>query len=477
MEDLSLKIFRESFRLEDKILANCFHQGHVIDYIYDKLKPEDFYKAGNLERYQAIRSLYEKAEPITLISVDSELARMGHPFRAVQVLNNPTLGYNIFQEPSIEHMVKLILEFSLRRKFLNQVRQASSSLLDLSQDVFELLENMAKFTQDSEAVFMGFKPLVSLQEVNNQSIERLRLRMQGKGLEGLSTGFKGLDELTGGWQKSDLIILAARPSMGKTYYASTFARNAAREGANVLLFSLEMNQDQISDRAIVLEHSLEYKTWLYENDLDNQGRIVSNKRYRSSNNLSEELVSQLEQAADLSSYIYEGILVDDSGSLTSAEITGRIRRESRKLAQKNQELNLVLIDYIQLANYEAKGLSNANLNVGAFVKDLKGIAKELNIPVIALSQLNRAVENRADKMPRLSDLRESGEIEQHADVVMFCMRPEYYGIPEIEGVQTNHLSLLKFAKHRNGGLETHFHRMYTPTGAILEEEDFFATPF
>ena len=272
-----------------------------------------------------------------------------------------------------------------------------------------------------------------MQSLMHEAILEIEARKDHKdGLTGVASGFTELDRVTGGWQKSDLVIIAARPGMGKTAFVVSAMRNAAVDfGSGVAIFSLEMSSVQLVNRMISAEAEL-------EGDKIKKGRLADHEW--------EQLVHKTSRLTEAP------IFIDDTPGLSILELRAKCRR-----LKAQHDIQLVIIDYLQLMSGDTTKNSSGNREqeIASISRALKGIAKELNVPVIALSQLSRAVETRGgDKRPQLSDLRESGSIEQDADMVMFLYRPEYYNITEDEeGLPTTGMGEVIIAKHRNGSLE------------------------
>jgi replicative DNA helicase len=326
----------------------------------------------------------------------------------------------------------VITEMAIKRALISVASEIQHDAYEDTTDVFHLLDKTESslFEISESNIRKNYENMRSLMA---QAIDELQERKNHKdGLTGVPSGFTALDRMTSGWQRSDLIIIAARPGMGKTAFVVSALRNAAVEfNQPVAIFSLEMSSVQLVNRLISAEAELESEKIKKGNLAEYEWQQLIHK----TNKLSEA-----------------PIYIDDTPALSILELRAKCRR-----LKAQHDVQLVVIDYLQLMSGDAsKGGGNREQEIASISRALKGIAKELNIPVIALSQLSRAVETRGgDKRPQLSDLRESGSIEQDADMVMFLYRPEYYGITEDDqGMPTQGTGEVIIAKHRNGSLDT-----------------------
>ena len=390
--------------------------------ILEILTPEDFYRSAHQRIFEAITDLFSRSEPVDLVTLANILKENGH---LEDIGGAAFLSKLVDTAPmavNAAHYAKIVHDKASVRRLIaksNQIVQKCfedrgnvDELIDFAeQSVFEIAENKSR---------KSFHSISSLIEKN---IDQLEERQGNKTLiTGVPTGFTDLDYLTSGFQPSDLIILAARPSMGKTAFALNMARNTAVESNTaVALFSLEMSKEQLSKRMLCAE-----------------ARVDSHRL--SGGFLSNDDWTNLTQAASVLSEA--PIFIDDSPDLNSLDI----RAKARRLKMDNK-LGLVIIDYLQLMQGR-RNIERRDLEISEISRSLKGLAKELEIPVIALSQLNRKLEERTDKRPKLSDLRESGALEQDADVVMFIYRDEVYN--RDENNPNAGKSEIIVAKHRNG---------------------------
>ena len=419
---------------EVSLLGSILIKDEVITSVADKINGSDFYEKRHGIIYEHMLKLYEKHKPVDLLTLSSslkdsdELEQVGGSSYLTELTNAvPTAAHG-------EHYADLVAEKSTRRKLI----RASEDIVNLSfgdgeSSVQEILEEAEKrlFAVSQHTTKQD---LVSIEQILAEGFDRLDDLHKNKGqLRGVRSGWRDLDNKTAGLQKSDLIILAARPAMGKTAFVLNLAQNVAiHEKQAVLFFSLEMSKDQLVDRMLSSESGVD--AW--------------NIR---TGNLSDEDFEKLGHAmGELSE---APIYIDDTPGITVLEMRTKARREAQK-----HPLGLIVIDYLQLMSGGRSGGSEFNRvqEVSEISRSLKLIARELNVPVIALSQLSRSVESRHPQIPQLADLRESGSIEQDADIVAFLYREDYYN-PETD---RQHITDLILAKHRNGPtgrIELYFH--------------------
>lgn len=403
-----------------------------LDYSIDLLQPDVFYDPRHQVIFSAILKLYEGNHPVDLMTVIQELKReeklslAGGDHYIIEL----TLG--VSSSAHIEYHVRVILEKYILRSLINVSANVIDNSYKESTDVFELLDKAEQsfFEITNGTIKKGFDTANSLVKQAIESITSLRDK---EGLSGIPSGFSALDKETGGWQNSDLIIIAARPAMGKTAFLLSMARNIAVEhNIPLALFSLEMASVQLITRMISSETG------------------ISSEKLRKGQ-MPEEDWQKL--FANVSALENAPLYIDETPSLSVFDFRAKCRRLVMQHGVK-----IIMVDYLQLmtANSGGKGAGNREQEIAMISRSLKAIAKELNVPVIALSQLSRSVENRPGKRPQLSDLRESGAIEQDADIVSFIFRPEYYKItqwdndPPGEETPTENQAELIIAKHRNG---------------------------
>jgi len=398
--------------------------------VLDLLTSKSFYNEAHQKIFQAILELSLDHQPIDYLTVIERLKKNAH----LEEIGGPhyiaQLTSRVASAAHIEYHAKIIAQKFIQRELIRLSSEIQSQAYDDSIDVDDLLE----FSQ--QAVFEVAsgnikKETERIDTIIQQAIDQIEEASKREdGLSGVPSGYSSLDRITSGWQRSDMVILAARPSMGKTAFVLSMARNmAVNHNQGVAFFSLEMSSIQLVNRLISSETEL-------------GGEKIRNGK------LADYEWQQLEyKIKDLSK---ARIFIDDTPAISIFEL----RSKCRKLKIK-ENIDIIIIDYLQLMSGPPETKGNREQEVSTISRGLKAIAKELNLPIIALSQLNRSVEMRAgDKRPQLSDLRESGAIEQDADIVMFIHRPEKMGITEdSEGNSTHGLAEIIIAKHRNGAIE------------------------
>lgn len=403
-----------------------------LDHSIDLLTPDVFYDPRHQVIFTTILKLYEGNHPVDLMTIIQELKKEEKLPLAGGDHYIVDLTMGVSSSAHIEYHVRVILEKYILRSLINVSANVIDSSYKESTDVFELLDKAEQsfFEITNGTIKKGFDTANSLVK---QAIETIKSLKDKEGISGVPSGFRDIDKETGGWQNSDLIIIAARPAMGKTAFLLSMARNiAVGHKIPMVLFSLEMASVQLITRMIASETRISSEK-LRKGTLDDEEwqRLFSN-------------VSELENAP---------LFIDETPSLSIFDF----RAKCRRLVMQHG-VRLIMVDYLQLmtAGGGGKGGGNREQEISMISRSLKAIAKELNVPVIALSQLSRSVETRPGKRPQLSDLRESGAIEQDADIVSFIFRPEYYKIgvwdndEEGQETTTENQAELIIAKHRNG---------------------------
>ena len=427
-----LNLLPQNVEAEEAVLGAILVNPRVITKIVETLKPECFYKPAHRYIYEAMLELFNKNEKIDIISV-SDVLSYNSKLDAVggrSFIND--LSYNAITTSNVEYYAKIIQEKAIKRALINAGSEIVGDGYDMNP-IDESLDNAEKLIFDI-ASRKSTSDLVHVKDLVLNTYEKIEYRYNHQDeLIGVPTGFFDLDVVLNGLQKSDLIILAARPSMGKTAFALNIAQNVAiRAKVPVAIFSLEMSKDQLVQRMLCSEAE------------------IDSQRMKTGNMQSKDW----EKLADaMNAFAQAPIYIDHTSGCTITDIRAKCRR--LKMEEKN--LGLVLIDYLQLM--EGSGREDRMQQISAISRGLKILAKELDVPVIALSQLSRAVESRTDKRPMLSDLRESGSIEQDADIVMFIYRDDYYrkneeGEDETIKAASKGESEIIIAKHRNGALDT-----------------------
>ena len=412
----------QNIEAEESLLSAILVDNTALLEVVETLSAADFYRTAHQKIYDAITDLFDKAEPIDLVTLNNHLKEKGH---LEAVGGSAFLARLVDVVPlaaNAQHYARIVHDKAVLRRLIEKANAISKRCFQEqgpTDEIVDFAEN-AIFEIADQKARQAFYPLSKLIDVN---IDFLEEKQKNKSLvTGVPTGFGQIDNLTSGLQNSDLIILAARPSMGKTALALNIARNAAVEaGVPVAVFSLEMSKEQLSLRLLCSE-----------------ARIDSS-RLRSGFFSMEDWQRLTDAAGVLSA---APIFIDDSASLTAMEVRAKARR-----LKMDKNIGLIVIDYLQLMQGRA-GAERRDLEISEISRSLKALAKEINLPVIALSQLNRMLEQRNDRRPRLSDLRESGALEQDADVVAFIYRDEVYN--KEENNPNKGTAEIILAKQRNG---------------------------
>jgi replicative DNA helicase len=417
---------------EASLLGAILIDTDAIVKIADQISAEDFFDVKHQRIYEAITALYEKRSPIDVLTLADQLKNNGY----LDLIGGPTylteLTNFVPTAAHAEQYADIVAQKAVRRRMMSAAQDIAITSTDEAKSVKEIIEEAETklFNVSQQHVK---QTVISIETVLADSFERLDdLHKDKKSLRGIPTGFRDMDGLLAGLQRSDLFILAARPSMGKTAFALNLAHNVAVDAKEpVLLFSLEMSKEQLVDRLLSMESGVD--AWalrtgnLTDNDFEKIGQAMGT--------LSEA-----------------PIYIDDTPGITVSDMRTKARREAHQ-----RPLGLIIVDYLQLMSGGSRYASEGNRvqEISEISRGLKGVARELNVPLIALSQLSRSVENRSPQIPQLADLRESGSIEQDADVVAFIYREEYYN-PETERKK---LTDILIKKHRNGptgGVELYF---------------------
>ena len=449
------KIPPQAIDLEEAVLGAMLIDEKGVNEIIDILSPEVFYKKSHQLIYESIQRLFRESEPIDLLTVSADLKKnnnfeiIGGDFYLI------SLSQKVSSSAHIEYHSRIVQQKFIQRKLISISNEIIQKSYNESTDVIDLLDEAeSKLYDIAQNNIKGSSE--TAQNLVIQAKKRIEEISKQEGLSGVSTGFEKLDRLTSGWQPSDLVIVAARPGMGKTALALSMARNVSvQKKIPVAFFSLEMSSVQLITRLISSETGLSSDKLRTGKLADHEWQQLNIK------------VSDLESAP---------LYIDDSAALTIFEL----RAKARRLASSHG-IKLIIIDYLQLMNIGSSNKAgNREQEISTISRNLKALAKELNIPVIALSQLSRAVETRGGtKRPILSDLRESGAIEQDADIVSFLYRPEYYGITEWDDdMKTPSEGQGEFivAKHRNGALDSIKLKFVANLGKF-EDIDSFDSPF
>ena len=445
----------QAIELEEAVLGSMMIDKTAIDTVIDILNPEVFYKDQNVKIYKALFQLFQDSKPTDLLTVSEQLRKDGVLDEVGGDFYLINLTQKVASTAHVEYHARIILEKFIKRNLISISSEIIKESYDETMDVFDVLDgaeaklfevsqgNLKKASEDAGTLVS--QAIKKIEEISNQ-----------EGMSGVPTGFTKLDALTSGWQASDLVIIAARPGMGKTAFVMSMAKNMAIDfEIPVAIFSLEMSSIQLITRMISSETGL------------------TSEKLRKGNLLPHEWEQLNVKVKDLSK---APIFIDDTPSLSIFDL----RAKARRLVSQH-DIKIIIIDYLQLMTAGSKANGNREQEISMISRNLKALAKELNIPVITLSQLSRSVETRGGiKRPLLSDLRESGAIEQDADIVSFIYRPEYYGLTEWDDEErTPCTSQAEFivAKHRNGGLEN-IRMKFTGHLALFSDlEEGFITSF
>ena len=428
------KIPPQAKELEEAILGAIMLEKGAFDTVVEILKPECFYVDANQRIFKAMQSLAVKSLPIDLLTVVEELKfkedleLVGGPYYITRLTNA------VVSSANIDTHARIVLQKFIQRELIRISGEIIGDAYEDSTDVFDMLDvaESKLFEITNNHLRKNFDDIETVLIKTIHRIEDMRLRQDD--ITGVPTGFPTLDKITYGWQPTDLIVLAARPSVGKTAFALNLARSAAMHPTKptaVGFFSLEMSSSQLVQRILSAESEIHLEKIARGKLEDYEMRQLYDKG-----------INKLSKAP---------IFIDDSAALNIFELRAKCRRLKNK-----HNIGMIIIDYLQLMSGSADRNSNREQEISKISRDLKGLAKELQVPIIALSQLSREVEKRkeSNKIPQLSDLRESGAIEQDADMVLFLYRPEYHDITTNEHGESNKGdTFVKIAKHRNGSLE------------------------
>ena len=419
------KIPPNDVEAEQAVIGSMLTDKEAVSAAIEVLKPEDFYREDNRTIFEAILNLYSRSEPIDIITLKSELSSMGK-FEAVGGLEYiAELPDKVPTTANVEQYIKIVEEKSVLRNLIKTANEIITLGYDQTQEVDSIIDGAEKkiFEVMQKKNQKGYTPIKDILVETFTELEQLYNQKQR--ITGIPTGFSDLDFRTSGLHNSDLILVAARPAMGKSAFALNIATNAAvRAKVPVAIFSLEMSKEQMTSRILCSE------------------AMVDSNKVRTGKIDDEEWGKLAAASGELSE---ANIYIDDTPGISIMEIRAKCRKMK---IEKN--IGLVVIDYLQLVQGSGKRGSSREQEIAEISRSLKILAKEINVPVIALSQLSRAPEQRPDHRPMLSDLRESGSIEQDADIVMFLYRDDYYN----EDSEKKNIAEVILAKHRAGSTGT-----------------------
>ncbi|MBT3301156.1 MAG: replicative DNA helicase [Bacteroidetes bacterium] len=429
------KLPPQAVHIEEAVLGALMLEKDALIDVLDMLNADVFYRDEHKEIYRAIIGLFENSKPIDILTVTNELRNRGSLEQVGGAYYIAELTNRVGSSANIDYHTRILVEKFILRELIKISSDVQREAYDETTDVFDLLDKAERELYNvAQGNLKGsYTPMSTLITKSLEAIEEMSKNKDKGGLSGVPSGYFDLDRVTSGWQPSDLIIIASRPGMGKTSFVLSMARNASVEfGRGVAIFSLEMSSIQLVQRLISAEAELD------------------SEKLRSGNLESYEW-QQLNTKIDKLSKA--NIFIDDTPGINVFELRAKCRR-----LKSQHNIEMIIIDYLQLMNAHIDQRKNTNREqeISQISRALKGLAKELNVPVVALSQLSREVEKRgSNKRPILSDLRESGSIEQDADQVMFIYRPEYYGLTEDEDHNpVQGLAELIIAKNRHGSTTT-----------------------
>ncbi len=426
----------QNIEAEQSVLGSILIEQSAIAKISDILQPEDFYREAHRMVYRAAMILFERGEAIDFITVIDTLRREESLERAGGISYITSLANGVPTAANIVFHAKIVQEKSLLRRLIHAATDIAALGYAETEEVERVLDQAEQKILEVATRKIG-QEYAPIKEIIFSTLDKIDEMHKAKGgITGLSTGFTNLDKLTGGFQRSDLILIAARPSMGKTAFVLNVAQHmATRDKKSVAIFSLEMPREQLAMRMMCAEG------------------LIDSQRFRTGAMSSEEWKNLVDAADRLSA---SPMFIDDTAGVNAVELRNKARRIS-----KEHGLDCIIIDYLQLMDGGAHSrIDNRQQQISDISRSLKALARELQVPVIALSQLSRGPESRTSRKPMLSDLRESGSLEQDADMVAFLYREDYYN-PETE---KKNLTELIIAKNRNGPTETvelYFHKNFT----------------
>jgi replicative DNA helicase len=410
----------QNIEAEEAVLGALLIDPDAIIRLASIVRPEDFYREKNGWIYDAIFTLHERREPVDYLTVCDELERRGQLNEVGGAAFMTSLINAVPTSIHAEHYSRIVERTSTRRRLIDAAGQIAGLAYQEADDVEEVVDH-------AEQILFGVserrisRELVPIKQVLSEYYDRVEYLTRHRGeIIGIPTGFSDMDKLLGGLQRSDMVILAARPSVGKTSLALSIAHNAAKKyGQRIAFFSLEMSNEQVVQRLISAETA------------------IDSQRLRRGEIVDDEWGRFMKATSDLAETLF---FVDDTPGISALELRTKARRLHAEVG-----IDLLVVDYLQLMRGDYRS-ENRVQEISAISRALKGLARELNVPVLALSQLSRGVESRTDKRPILSDLRESGALEQDADVVIFIYRDEMYN----ENTERKNIADVIVAKHRNG---------------------------
>lgn len=422
------RILPQAVDCEEAVIGALLLEKDSLSRVSDVLTPEMFYSHTNKIIYQSIGILEKENRPVDMLTVIEQLRKDGALEQVGGVSYIAQLTQKVVSSAHIEYHSNIILQKFLARRIITDCSKIIKNAFDETKDIDDTLNEAETAIANLKDGITSSSEMQHISKLMSKSLHEMhdRIEAQEQGIQrGINTGLADLNKTTNGWQNGNLVVIAGRPAMGKTAMALHFTKSAARTGTHVAVFSLEMTGKSLADRMILSEAN------------------ISPDKFKSGRMSQDEAI---EVEKSLNSLYNLPIYIDDGSNMTMSKIRSKCR-----ILKKNNQLGLIIIDYLQLAEGESKS-GNREQEISAMSRAAKKMAKEFDVPLILLSQLSRAVEQREQKIPQLSDLRESGAIEQDADMVCFLYRPEYYGttIKDKDGNPIKNYLELRIAKFREG---------------------------
>ena len=435
------KVPPHSLEAEEALLGSALLSRNAVSRLMEEVRPADFYSPSNQTVYEAMKGLFDTGKPIDTVTVSELIFKDSKNSKSINASYIARLVDNVPSSANFERYIEIVLEHSHRRKLLKASGRIELLAMAMDKEIHSVLDEAEQtiFTASDDAIGDG---LVGVNDVLESAIERIEeIENRGTGLSGLPTYFSDLDYYLSGLQEGNLVVLASRPSMGKSSLGLNIATNVAKEGKVVAFFSLEMTKEELVQRVLFSE-----------------AKVTSGDARKGQ--LGAEKWSRVVEAASKVNNL--PLYFDDAPVITVTDI----RAKSRRL-KSSKGLDLIIVDYLQLM--QSSSGDNRQQEIAEISRNLKNLARELRVPILALSQLNRAAEAREDKRPRLGDLRESGAIEQDADIVMMLYRDDYYNPgTEIPGVAE--VNIVKNRSGQTGKVELFFSKEFTQFSNYSKQE-------
>ena len=435
------KVPPHSLEAEEALLGSALLSRDAVSRLMEEVRPADFYSPSNQTVYEAMKGLFDTGKPIDTVTVSELIFKDSKNSKSINASYIARLVDNVPSSANFERYIEIVLEHSHRRKLLKASGRIELLAMAMDKEIHSVLDEAEQtiFTASDDAIGDG---LVGVNDVLESAIERIEeIENRGTGLSGLPTYFSDLDYYLSGLQEGNLVVLASRPSMGKSSLGLNIATNVAKEGKVVAFFSLEMTKEELVQRVLFSE-----------------AKVTSGDARKGQ--LGAEKWSRVVEAASKVNNL--PLYFDDAPVITVTDI----RAKSRRL-KSSKGLDLIIVDYLQLM--QSSSGDNRQQEIAEISRNLKNLARELRVPILALSQLNRAAEAREDKRPRLGDLRESGAIEQDADIVMMLYRDDYYNSgTEIPGVAE--VNIVKNRSGQTGKVELFFSKEFTQFSNYSKQE-------